>query len=172
MTWRSYLFSQRLVGEGGDRKVGRNAGSRHLPHRSKETSLLTKLQVTFQTRDPGGCQEGITVQIPPRSLKVLWQPSWKEGSCTNVLTIVLKHGGPKFTQQYQRVCTEQERIMHANSALWVPLFRNLPCLICVSLIYLGRDLSLCSNIKQALAQAGLMGPCHWWKLNKVSGDCK
>lgn len=95
-------------GRRGSRKAGRNARGRHLPHRSKETSLLTKLQVTFQTRDPGGCQEGITVQIPPRSLQVLWQPSWKEESWTNVLTIVLKHGGPKFTQQYLRVCTEQE----------------------------------------------------------------
>jgi hypothetical protein len=44
----------------------------------------------------------------PRSLQALWQQPWKEGSCTNVLTIVLKHGGPKFTKQYLHVCTEQE----------------------------------------------------------------
>lgn len=73
-------------------------------HRGKETGLPTKLRVTFQTRETGGCQEGITVQIPQRSLHVLWQQSWKEGSCTDVLTIVLKHGGPRLTEQYLRVC--------------------------------------------------------------------
>lgn len=58
-------------------------------------------------RETRGCSEGITVQIPQRSLKVLWQQSWKEGPCADVLAIVLKHGGPKFTEQYLHVCTEQ-----------------------------------------------------------------